>query len=108
MAEENAKVPQETEQDNGVKLKGELALVGFETLEPSELEGVRKIVVNHVRKLGNIADFKEMKISLKQHKHGKTFKHEINALAIFSEGRFESAVTEWNLYSALSSVCEKI
>ena len=69
---------------------------------------LRKIVVNYVRKLGNIADFKEMKISLKQHKHGKTFKHEINALAIFSEGKFDSSVTEWNLYSALSSVCEKI
>lgn len=89
-------------------LKGTIALVGFEVLDQSEQDVALKVVESYLKKLSTLGDLQEMKISLRQHQHGKTFKHELNALAIFKQGRFDSAVTEWNLYTALSSVCEKI
>ncbi|MBU2522848.1 MAG: hypothetical protein KKE23_00980 [Nanoarchaeota archaeon] len=89
-------------------LKGNVALVGFDVLDESEQEVVKKIVSNYIKKMSLLGDYHEMKISLRQHKHGKTFKHEVNAFAIFGQGKFESDVTEWNLYIALSMVCDKI
>jgi len=96
------------EEGNGKVMKGNIALVGFEILEPSEMEVVKKIVGNYIIKLGSLAGYKEMKMSLQQHKHGKTFKHEISAMAIFDEGKFNAEATDWNLYTALSNVCEKM
>ena len=89
-------------------LGGDIALVGFNILEPAELVIVKKMVGTYVKKMGNHGDYKEMRLTLQQHPHGKTFKHEVSGLAIFSEGRFNSNVTDWNLYSAISQVCEKI
>jgi len=105
---ETKKSAQETDHESGINLKGDIALVGFEILEPSELIVVKKIVGNYIRKLSNMAEYQQMRISLRQHQHGKTFKHEVDAHAIFTQGKFEASVTEWNLYAALSSVCEKI
>jgi len=96
------------DEGNGKIMKGNIALVGFEILEPSEMEVVKKIVGNYVVKMGSIAGYKEMRMSLQQHKHGKTFKHEISAFAIFNEGKFNAESTDWNLYTALSDVCEKM
>ena len=87
---------------------GNIALVGFEVLDQSEQEIVRKMVENYIKKMNMNGDFKEMRLSLRQHRHGKTFKHEIDALAVFGQGRFDAESTEWNLYVALSQVCDKI
>lgn len=96
-------------EDKGeTKLGGNIALVGFEILDPLELIIIKKMVGNYVRKMGNHGDYQDMRLTLQQHKHGKSFKHEITGLAIFKEGRFNSNVTEWNLYDALSQVCNKI
>lgn len=89
-------------------LGGNIALVGFEILDPSELIIIKKMVGNYVRKMGNHGDYQEMRLTLQQHKHGKSFKHEITGLSIFKEGRFNSNVTEWNLYNALAQVCDKM
>ena len=89
-------------------LRGNIALVGFEVLDASEQDIVKRIVESYIKKMSTLGNYQEMKISLRQHKHGKTFKHEVNALAIFGQGKFESDVTEWNLYIALSMVCDKI
>ena len=89
-------------------LKGKIALVGFEVLDESEQDIVKKIVESYIKKMSTLGNYQEMKISLRQHKHGKTFKHEVNALAIFGQGQFESEATEWNLYIALSTVCDRI
>ena len=93
---------------NGNGLQGNIALVGFEVLDESEQDIAKRIVENYIRKMSLLGEYQEMKISLRQHKHGKTFKHEVNALAVFRQGRFESEATEWNLYIALSMVCDKI
>jgi len=89
-------------------LIGKVALVGFEVLDESEQDVVKKMVESYIKKMSTVGTYKEMKISLRQHKHGKTFKHEVNALAIFGQGEFQASVTEWNLYIALSMVCDKI
>jgi len=94
--------------DKKTQLGGNIALVGFENLELSELDVVKKLVRNYVRKLGNSGNYKEMRLTLQQHPHGKSFKHEIKGFAIFEEGRFNSDAMEWNLYSAVSQVCERI
>ena len=96
------------EKSKETTLGGNIALVGFEALDSAELVIVKKMVGNYVRKMSNYGDYQEMKIQLQQHPHGKSFKHELSAFAIFKEGRFNSNANEWNLYNALSQVCEKI
>ena len=87
---------------------GNIALVGFEILEPTELESVNKIVAICVKKLSENSSFTELRLKLRQHAHGKSFKHEIEGFAVVGKNRLTSSVTEWNLYKAVSEVCEKI
>jgi hypothetical protein len=92
----------------GMTLGGNISLVGFEILDNAELVIVKKIVGTYIKKMSEIADYKEMRLSLKQHPHGKSFNHEISGFALFSEGRFSTNVTERNLFTAVSAACEKI
>ena len=91
-----------------VKLGGNIALVGFEILEPAELTIIKKIVGTYVKKLCENGDYKEMRLTLQQHAKGKSFKHEISGLAFVGANRFSAESTEWNVYKAASEVCEKI
>ena len=91
-----------------IKLGGNISLVGFDKLDGAELIIVKKIVGNYIKKMSEIADYKEMRLTLHSHPHGKTFKHEIEGFAMFSEGRFATNVVEWNLFTAISMACEKI
>jgi len=95
-------------EDKETKLGGNIALVGFEILDPAETVIAKKIVGNYVRKMNNNGEYKEMRLTLQRHAHGKSFKHEITGLSIFSEGRFNSNATDWNVYTAISQVCEKM
>jgi len=90
------------------RLGENIALVGFDKLEPAELIIVKKIVGTYVKKLQEITDYKELKLVLQQHQHGKTFKHEINAQVDLNEGKLHSTVTEWNLFKAISAVMKKL
>ena len=96
------------ENQKELKLGGNIALVGFEVLDPIEIAVVKKIVGNYVKKMCENAGYKELRLTLQEHQKGKTFLHEIDGQAIFSEGKFGSNVQEWNLYTALASVLEKI
>ena len=96
------------EKDKGINLKGNIALVGFEILEPAELVIIKKIVGTYVRKMCELGDYKEMKLNLQQHSKGKSFKHEILGLAFIGNSRLSAEATEWNLYNAVSRVCKKI
>ena len=91
-----------------IKLGGNISLVGFDQLDNAELVIIKKIVGNSIKKMSESGDYKEMKITLVQHPHGKSFKHEVEASAFFAEGRFASNITERNLFTAVSEVCEKI
>jgi hypothetical protein len=91
-----------------IKLDGNVALVGFEILEPTEIDSVKKVVATYIKKLSESGEFKELRLNLQQHAHGKTFKHEINGLAFVGNNRISAAATEWNLYKAVQEVCGKI
>ncbi len=97
-------------------LGGNITLIGFK-LEPMEAAVVKKIVGNYVRKLIEKADYKSLKLRLKQHQHGKGFLHEIEAEAVItaSGGKQEgenrvlnSTISDYNLFSALSNVLENL
>ena len=90
------------------RLGGNIALVGFDKLEPAELIIVKKIVGTYVKKLQENTDYKELRLVLQQHQHGKTFKHEINAQVDLKKGKLHSTVTEWNLFKAISAVMKKL
>jgi ribosome-associated translation inhibitor RaiA len=90
------------------RLGGNIALVGFDKLEPAELIIVKKIVGTYVKKLQENTDYKELKLVLQQHQHGKTFKHEINAQVDLNKRTFHSNVTEWNLFKAISEAMKKL
>lgn len=91
-----------------IQLGGDIALVGFEVLDQAETTIVKKIVGSYVRQMSNNGDYKGMRLTLHQHRHGKSFKHEVAGLATFQEGRFQSTVMDWNLYKVISEVCDKI
>jgi len=94
--------------DNGIKLSGNVALVGFEILEPTEIESVKKVVLLYIKKLSEAGSLQELKLTLQQHPHGKSFKHEINGLVFINNERIAAAMTDWNIYKAVSDVCEKM
>jgi len=90
------------------RLRGNISLIGFDKLEPVEIATAEKLIVTYIKRLDENKEFKDLKLVLKQHQHGKTFKHEINAHATFSNQKLLSNVVEWNLFKAISKAIEKI
>lgn len=96
------------------RLGGNITLINFK-LEPIELIVVKKIVGNYARKLSEKSGYKELKLRLKKHEHGKTFLHELEAEAIISKDKeggadiiLSSSAQDYNLFGALASVMEKL
>ncbi|MBI5148366.1 hypothetical protein HZA33_01675 [Candidatus Pacearchaeota archaeon] len=102
--------------DQEDKLGGNISLINFGVLEPAELIVVKKIVGTYVKKLSERANYKSLKLRLKQSEHGKSFLHEIDAEAIIVASQSEdgknivlsSSANDRSLFSALSEVLEKI
>ena len=89
---------------------GNISLINME-LDPMQMAVVKKIAGNHVKKLEGIASYKEIKIRLKKHEHGKAVLYEIDAKAIMSEGKdiiLSANTSNYDLYSALSEALEKL
>jgi hypothetical protein len=107
-------MPDETKE---AKLGGNISLINFGQLEPSELVIVRKIVGASVKKLTEKTVYKGLKLRLKQNQHGNSFMHEIDAEALISDSQSEdkgrniilsASSNNRNLFTALSEVLEKI
>jgi len=107
---------EKTEKMAEEKLGGNIMLAGFE-LEPIEVIVVKKIVGTYVKKLSENANYKSLKVTLKQHEHAKSFMHEIQAEAIITEGKTEkngrqiriaTSSTQRNLFAALDIALKKI
>lgn len=97
------------------KIGGSIALIGFGALKPMELIVVKKITGNYVKKISEVANYKELKLRLRQHQHGKEFLHEIEAEVVITKDKqggkddiLSAKSTRYNLYAALSEVLEKI
>ena len=95
-------------ENSEIKMQGNVSLVGFEILEPVELDSIKKIVMTYIKKLSETGVLNEVKLTLKQHPHGKSFQHEVAGIAFLSKNRLYAEVTGRNVYSAVSAVCEKL
>lgn len=115
-------MPAETSnsEGNSKKIGGNITFVDFK-LEPAELVVVRKITGNYVKKISEVSNYKELKLRLKKREHGKAFLYEIEAEAVITHGKktaektykgknvmLNATVADYNLFSALSAVLEKI
>lgn len=98
-------------------LGGNISLINFGVLEPSELIIVKKIVGNYVKKISEKTNYKGIKLRLKQSEHGNSFMHRIDAEALIIASHTRDRGKEIllsasshgrNLFSALSEVFEKI
>ena len=104
-----------TEEEN--KLGGNISLINFGILEPSEIITVKKIVGAYIKKISEKTSYKGIKLRLKQNEHGTSFIHKIDAEAVISasqsknEGKdtiLSASSSGRNLFSVLSEVLEKI
>jgi len=97
-----------------------ITLIGFE-LEPMQLIVAKKIIANHLKKVKEASNYKQLRIRLKRHKHGKRFLYEIDAESIITENKntnpemgegrnikLSAAVTSYDFNAALTEVMEKI
>ena len=105
----------EEKETKDVRLEGNISLVGFGILDPSEITVVKKIVSNYVKMMNHEGSYNEMKLTLKRHQKGNQWLHEVMGEAIFREGKFAATVghkgthtNAWDPYSVISEVCEKI
>lgn len=97
-------------QDAVRQLGGNISLVNFD-LDPMQAAVVRKLVGNYVKRLGEITEYKELKIRLRKHEHGKSVLHEIDANAYIIHGKevtLNANSSNYNLYSALAEVLDKV
>ncbi|MFH0831755.1 MAG: hypothetical protein V1886_02720 [archaeon] len=97
-------------QDAVKQLGGNISLINFD-LDPMQAAVVRKVVGNYVKRLGEIVEYKELKIRLRKHEHGKSTLNEIDANAYIiheKEVTLNASASGYNLYSALAEVLEKI
>ncbi|MCS7134450.1 MAG: hypothetical protein NZ889_01165 [Candidatus Pacearchaeota archaeon] len=89
----------------------EISLRGFDDLDEKEIDIIKKIVLNRIKKIKIPYQF--LVINLKKHehkyKHQTRITHELNADLFFSKGKAIAAKSEdTNLYKALEELLEKI
>ncbi len=92
-----------------MKLGGNIQLTGFDKLETAELIIVKKIVGNYARKFSEMCKLEELHITFKPvHKTKGSEKFEIHAQVLDSGKKYNSKLTERNLFIALDSVLKKV
>lgn len=97
-----------------------VTLMGFK-LEPIQLIVAKKIIANHLKKIREASNYKQLRIRLKKHNRGKRFLYEIDAESIITENKntnpesgegrnikLSAAVTSYDFNAALTEVMEKI
>ena len=90
------------------KLGGNITLSGFD-LEAVEMIVVRKIIGSQVKKLSEICDYDSVNLTMRKSQHGKAFLHDLKANVNLKSGApLVSEVSDYNLYTALSEILNKI
>ena len=54
-----------------------IALIGFGSLEPAEIDAVNKVLETHAKKLQELTNYESLRLKLHSHQHLKSFIHEI-------------------------------
>ena len=86
--------------------KGKVSLIGFK-LEAAEKAIVDNLIKNYKHKIGERIPFEEIKLRIKKSQHGKSFIHEVQG-SMIGERRFNTRVTDRNLFAALAETFEKL
>jgi len=85
--------------------EGKITLSGFK-LEEAEKAIVDNLIRSYKDKISEKIKFDEVRLRMKKSARGKTFLHEVQG--VMMPGRFNAKVTDYNLFSALSGVLEKL
>lgn len=86
--------------------KGKILLSGF-SLEPAEKAIVDNLVRNYQHKLEEKTTYDQIKIRMRKQQKGKTFLHSVQG-EMFAGKIFTAKAEDYNLFSALSDVFEKL
>jgi transcriptional/translational regulatory protein YebC/TACO1 len=95
------------ESDN-IVLGGNIELVGFKDLDGGSMVILKKMVGNHVRKMGEIAEkFEKLTVTMKN-VGSSEHKFEIQAKLLDNGKQYTSEVTDFNLFFTLDKALTKI
>lgn len=86
--------------------KGKIILTGFK-LEQAEKAIVNNLIRNYQNKIEARIGYKEIRLRMKKSRRGKAFLHEVQG-SLITDKRFTSKVTDYNLFSAIAEVFEKL
>jgi ribosome-associated translation inhibitor RaiA len=87
--------------------KGKILLSGFE-LDAAERAICDNVIKSHVSKITERADFDYIKIRLRKSQRGKNYLHEIEGTLKVRNQVFTAKTQDFNLFSALAEVMEKL
>ena len=86
----------------------EIAFIGFQSIDESEISVIKGIVLKSLNKLSKKAEIELIRLELKQHKHAKEFMHEMKAVLFLKNNRISATDSDKNIYKALSGVMCKL
>ncbi len=86
-----------------------IQLLGFGVLEPSEINIVKGLLQNYVKKIETKTDYNLLKMKLKMHQHNTNFIHELESQLIVHPGKsFVTNVSDKNIYKAIATLMKKL
>ena len=95
------------EADN-IVLGGNIELVGFKGMDGGSMVILKKMVGNHVRKMGEMCEkFEKLTVTMKKVGSGGN-KFEINAKILDNGKQYVSEVTDFNLFFTLDKALNKL
>ena len=91
-------------------LGANIELSGFRDIDSSSMVVVRKIIANHLRRIGELSrKMEKLHITLKPvHEREKSEKYEVHAKLLNNGKVFVSEITDRNLFVAVDSVLQKL
>ena|SRR3989344_1604985 len=95
-----------------IELGGNIKLVGFKDLDPSQLIVVKKMIGTYAKKISQSTEFQELSLHLKAiHKNPEkesNVKYELQAKVIIDGKPYNSEITDFNLFYAMDRVLTKL
>lgn len=80
---------------------------GF-NLEPAEKAIVGNVIKNYEHKISERIKYDSIQLSMKKSQRGKVFRHEVKGKLMVANKMYSSEVTDYNLFSAVAEVMEKL
>jgi len=90
-----------------MKLGGNIELVGFNDLDGGSMIILKKMVGNHVKKMGDFSDIEGLTLTMKSIGSGQS-KFEVHAKALTKGRPVVSEVTDHNLFFTVDKALAKV